>query len=263
MINLQQKKTEFFLGSGLSAFSYHIVSIKFIKNNISLLKYLIYPLIINSVAFLILFAVSFYLYDNWLDSIIHPSESWRYTLLYSAIIIISSILFLLFIFFSFSLLSSVIAAPFYDMLSQRTEEIALGVSLDEDFDWRIFLRDARNTIIEQIQRLLFFGAIWICVLPTLLIPVAGEIAITLVTLTFIGFEYLDLPLSRLRLRFPDKLRIFSRYKLTLLGFGAASGLLLAIPFVNIISIPLSVVGGTLLYCHRIRPEVLPKEKVDH
>lgn len=237
--------------TGVRAIFYHVHALKFLRNHHHLIKYFLYPLAINLVVFSILFAGVLYFYGDWLTGIVTPGEAWYWSLLYGALIVLTALVFVLLMFFTFSIVGSIIAAPFNDMLSQQTEEIFFETSLDEPFSWEVFWRDIGNTIVEQVQRLAFLLTIWLLVLPTLIIPLVGQIIVACVTFLLLAFEYLDLPLSRRRLKFREKRRILWKHKFGMLGFGTACGLLLAIPFINVLSIPLSVIAGTLFYCERV------------
>ncbi len=242
--------------SAAQALLYHLHAIRFVKKHPRLLQYFLYPALINTIVFSLLFMISLYILSDWLDTLLaQQAKGWLTMLLYYLTMALSISFLALVAFFSFSTIGSLIAAPFNDLLSQRVEEIYRGINLEQPFDWKNFWQDVTSTIFQQLQRLIFLALIWVIILPGLLIPILGQVLMSVVTFTFLAFEYLDLPLSRRRIKFAEKRRILQSHKLPMLAFGSVCGLLMAVPILNILSIPLSVVGGALFYCERVQPQL--------
>ena len=76
----------------------------------------------------------------------------------------------------------------------------------------------------------------------------APIHFTLLTLFFLGWEYLDFSMERWHLGFGAKRKLAFRNLGALLSFGAGAILLLLIPLLNLLAIPVCVIGGTLLIC---------------
>lgn len=237
-------------------FFYHFAALRFIRQNRRLAKYIIYPFLINFLVFSILLIVGVLFYQDWLQNWISPTETWYMAVLFGLVLGLTILISLIIIFFIFSAVGSVIAAPFNDELSRHVEEISYNISLEEPFEWDIMVKDIGRTITEQIQRLFFLGMVWIAALPIWFIPVVGQLTFMGITLTFLGWEYLDISLSRHKLGFHQKRRLLMQHLGPMFIYGGICALFLMIPLVNFFSIPLSVVGGTLFYCERLRPDVL-------
>ena len=67
------------------------------------------------------------------------------------------------------------------------------------------------------------------------------------TVFYLALTYLDLPMERRRWAMREKLGWMRKRLRTTLGFGAASQLLLLVPVVQLLLIPASVAGATLLF----------------
>jgi CysZ protein len=67
------------------------------------------------------------------------------------------------------------------------------------------------------------------------------------TALFLSREMMDGPMSRRRYRFRRKLRIVRSQLPLMLGFGMACAGLLWVPLLNFVFMPVSIVGGTLLF----------------
>jgi CysZ protein len=76
-------------------------------------------------------------------------------------------------------------------------------------------------------------------------PVGAPLGI-LVAVFLSGLDFLDVPLSARGMPLRKKLGIIGRNKSLALGFGAASYLVLLIPGVNLLLLPVGVIGATLL-----------------
>ena len=53
------------------------------------------------------------------------------------------------VFFGFTVTGAIIASPFNDILSEKTEEILTGIPDEEPFIFKVFLTDAMQTVMEE------------------------------------------------------------------------------------------------------------------
>ena len=77
-------------------------------------------------------------------------------------------------------------------------------------------------------------------------PPVGVPVGLLVAATLCSLDFLDVPLSVRGLTFGEKIGVALRNKGLALGFGLAAYVMLLIPVVNLLSLPVSVIGATLL-----------------
>jgi len=143
----------------------------------------------------------------------------------------------------------ILATPFYDQLSEQTE--AHLIEPRSAVTWPQWFGDIGQSILHSVAAF----ALWFCfVTLTLglgLIPVLGQ-ALDLVlggslTAFLLAREMMDGPMSRRRLSFRTKCAVVWRNLPVALGFGLATSIFLAIPIVNLFSLPCAVVGGTRLF----------------
>jgi CysZ protein len=76
-------------------------------------------------------------------------------------------------------------------------------------------------------------------------PVGAPVGIV-AAIFLCGLDFFDVSLSARGLRLRRKLWVIWRNKSLAIGFGAAAYLMLLIPLVNLLSLPVGVVGATLL-----------------
>ncbi len=158
----------------------------------------------------------------------------------AAILTLSALSFFAVSFLTFFV--SLLASPFNDILAEKTE-LALGESDVPHWSvgrlFRIFWIDLRKSILTLFTALIFSLG--------LLIPVAN-------VLFFIGlallntFTFITYPQSRREHGLAKSLLWIGDHLFLSLGFGITTLLLFSIPVIDIFALPISVVGGTILFC---------------
>jgi CysZ protein len=148
--------------------------------------------------------------------------------------------------FLFTIVGNILAGPFLDAMTERILR-ELGETLPPP---RGTLRALGRSVVNQILKLVFFGAVQLALLLLHLIPGVGTvlhpILSTLVAVAFLGFEYLDYPLDARHLSVPARFAWLWRHPGEALGFGAVLFPVLLIPFVGYACLPLAVAGASLL-----------------
>lgn len=146
--------------------------------------------------------------------------------------------------------SNLVATPFNDWLSQKVEVARLGPRAEES-TWATVIGDLAQSLTHSVLSL----GLWVLVLfgslALNLFPVFGGLASLVVDATatalFLSREAIDGCLSRRRYSFGHKLRIIRAEWRLFLGFGLVGSAFVWIPFVNLLVLPLSIAGGTLLF----------------
>ncbi len=227
-------------------------SIGVLRQNLRLLPYIIIPFVINVAVFsgAVILGVNFF--GDTVVSMLPQGEAWYWALLYWLIWGIAALVTAVLVFFSFTVVGNLIASPFNELLSERTEQVLSGQAHDEPFSLAQFARDALQTLLMEIKKMWIFVVVMILILPLNLLPGIGNSLYTVLavglTLFFLCFEYLSFVMVRKRHFFKEqKNYIFSR-KFLMLGFGCGVMALLAIPFMQLLCIPLAVIGVTRLWC---------------
>lgn len=148
-------------------------------------------------------------------------------------------------------LGNVLASPFHDRLSERLEGL-----LRPDVPARALgLQAAVGDILQGLAHSGLAVVLWVaCSCPLVLlegVPLVGPILHTLASLglaaLFLAREVLDFSASRRRATFLDKLGTVRDHAPLALGLGLGTLALLAVPVLNLLSMPVAVAAGTLLY----------------
>jgi CysZ protein len=227
-------------------------SVSILRGNPRLIQYVLIPFLINTIVFSGAVYLGLDFFGSTVVEHIPQGEAWYWAVLYWFLWIVAVLLTAVLVFFSFTVVGNLLASPFNDLLSERTEEVLSGRFNEESFSFRGFFRDAAQTILMEAKKMWVFVVVMIFILPFNLLPGIGNgiytiLAVSL-TLFFLCFEYLGFVLVRKRQFFREQKRYIFARKFLMLGFSCGVMALLAIPFFQLLCIPLAVIGATRLWC---------------
>ncbi len=242
-------------------FSYPLRAFRFFRQRPGLLRYLAIPFVIN----LLVFSLSVYfgldLFQGLLDTYAPSSEVWYGAMLYYLAWIVASLLTTVIVFFTFTVVGNLIASPFNEILSERTENLVLGEPDAEPFSLGRFWKESRNAIFVEIKKMVVFVFCMGLLFGINFVPGIGPLIYAvlapLFTLFFLAIEYMAFVLMRKQLTFAEQRRYILKHPILMLGYSCGVFCMLAIPFVQLFCIPLAVVGATLLWCDFPREEMTP------
>ncbi|MFH0798552.1 MAG: EI24 domain-containing protein [Pseudomonadota bacterium] len=168
---------------------------------------------------------------------------WVVNLLFQLLVVIASLIILLIASYGVGI---IVASPFNDALSERTEVLSSGVP-PPPFAIGKFMRDiARLVWIESIKALILIS-IPVALFVLHLIPVVGGPLYIALTFIFgawsLGFIYADLPMSRRVSPLKERWAFARKNRWALIGLGTG----FVIPFFGLLFAAPMVVGGTLLH----------------
>jgi CysZ protein len=231
-------------------FFYPFRAAGFIRKHGALFKYIIVPFLINVVTLSLAVYWGLSFFNSVVVHYIPQGDAWYWVIFSYFIWTVAVLLTMVLVFFGFTVTGSIIASPFNDILSEKTEEILTGIPHEEPFVLRVFLKDGTRTVIDESKKVAVFVVLMLLLLPLNLFP-GGTLLYSalsvLLTVFFLTVEYTGYVFSRKHLTFKDQRRfIFSR-KLLLTGFGVGVMAILAVPFLQFFTIPLGVVGATRLW----------------
>ncbi|HTO06184.1 MAG TPA: EI24 domain-containing protein [Myxococcota bacterium] len=153
------------------------------------------------------------------------------------------------LYFGFTLLGGVIAAPFLDVLSERVERLAAERPFEAPRGARAALRRSLRAVVAEGQRFAFFLAVEGLLLAAGLVPGLQPFAAA----AGLGFAALFLPLAytgfaldRREVSFAARRRWLTSHSLEMLSFGGFALVLFAVPGLSFVCLPWLVAAGTLL-----------------
>jgi uncharacterized protein involved in cysteine biosynthesis len=149
------------------------------------------------------------------------------------------------------LVANILASPFLDVLAYRVEQIESGRVIDQGATGVLgSVTDVMRSLREELRKTFFFLAVVGGLsLFGLLIPGAQILtgpAIIGFAIFFLPLDYASYALDRRHFTFRQKQQWLGSNKPAVVGFGTAAFLTCAVPGLNLVALPLLVVGGTLL-----------------
>ena len=211
-------------------------------------RYVIIPLLIN----ISLFSLTIYYvvseFTSWMNNLLPSWLDWLNWL----IIPLFTITILIAVFYTFTIVANIIAAPFNSVLSEKYERLVRGEMAVENNETIGQL--INRTTAAELKKVIYIVLWLIPLLIITFIPVLNLISPflwILFAIWMLSLEYLDYPMGNHNLRFPDVKKAAHRHKSVTLGLGSGLFILTTIPFVNFIAIPAGVIAATKSYIENI------------
>lgn len=215
--------------------------------------FVVVPLFIN----IILFSFGIWLgieqFDTLMNRLLPSWLSWLEWLLWPifAVIIFFSV------FYTFSLLANLIAAPFNAILAERIETKLHGLPVPPFRGYKSLPSIIGRTFKSEARKLMYMLK-WLVLLIILsLIPginIIAPIAWAIYGAWMLAIEYVDYPMGNHELYFDDELKQLKQHRMTALGFGGTLALMTAIPVLNFFAMPAGVAGGTVFWVKQLSKE---------
>ncbi|MBP0015004.1 MAG: EI24 domain-containing protein [Roseofilum sp. SBFL] len=161
---------------------------------------------------------------------------------------------------------AILGSPWYGQLSEQIEKIRLGQLPQINTHPLAIAQDIWRAILFELKKLLLMAIAGIPLLLFNFIPAIGTLVFSIGSLTLattlVCLDFFDSPLERRKLPFRQKLTLVWRTFPASATFGLVCFGLVSVPFINILTVPLCVSGGTLLFCDRIWPHYFTQERSD-
>jgi len=241
--------------------SYALRGARFVYlQNPSLARYWLVPILITGAALVSVFYGAGTFSDNLGSAVwsLLPASwaeatgfvGWLVTALRWLVELVSGVLIVVAGLIMVVVLSSVVAAPFNDALSEAVERILTG-GMPPPFSIERMLGDIARTIrLEVGKALLYAAVVGPMFVASFFIPGIGQV-ISLVgfalTAIYLGVDYVDWPAARRDWSVRERVSFTRRQLPAVAGFGTGVWVLLFIPLVNLFFMPAAVAGGTMLF----------------
>ncbi len=216
--------------------------------------YAVMPLLINIVLFASLIWFGYEQFSPLVDYMMSGVPA-IFNFLRWIIWIIISTFTAIFIFFTFTPIANIVAAPFNALLSEKIEIKLTGKAISSSSS---FMKMARDSFLSQIRKLVYI-IFWSAVLLLIsLIPMVNFAAPFLWVIFgswLLSLEYLDYPMGNHELNFTRQRQILAARKGLSLGYGSSVMVLTSIPLLNFIVMPVAVAGATVLWVEQLEGEM--------
>jgi len=214
----------------------------------------IIPTLLN----LILFSAATWLaaawVSDWLNWLIASVPDWLEWLVW--IIWLMFVLLALVIYsFTFTVFANLIGSPFYGIIAERVIALERGVTDKTPTSTRALLATAWGSFRRELQIIAYMlpRTLGIALLTVMIsfVPIINIFA-PLIAASWaawsLALQYMDYPGDSDELSFTQVRQRAGKQRLLSLSFGLSALVAAAIPLVNLLLLPATVVGGTLLWC---------------
>ena len=211
--------------------------------------YVAVPLAVNIILFSALIYYGTGQFQGLLDWLLPGWLEWLQWILLPLFVIVA----LFIVFFTFSLVGNLIAAPFNGLLAEAVECRVTGASLPQG-SWKKMITELGRTLGSELRKLVYVVMWGVPALLLFVIPgvnVAAPFIWILFGAWMMAISFVDYPMGNHGLSFPDQRRVLRERRYLALGFGGAVMCALAIPVVNFVVIPAAVAGATILWVERL------------
>lgn len=212
-------------------------------------RYVIIPLLVNTLVFIAVIWFGFGQIGNLIDWLMAKLPEWLQWLSW-LLYIVFGLICLLVMFFTFSLLANVIAAPFNDLLCTAVARRIAGRDIFSESDQKPFLQQIVPSMLNEVKKLAYFIGWSIPFLILLVIPginIVGAILWFLFSAWMLNMEYMDYPMSQRNLNFTEQRARLKKRKILSFAFGSTISAATLIPIVNFLVMPAAVAGATALW----------------
>jgi CysZ protein len=212
--------------------------------------YVVVPLLVNVLLFSAIIYFGAGQFRELLDWLLPDWLDWLAYLLLPLFFLIAVII----VFFTFSLVGNLVAAPFNGLLAEAVECHITGAP-PPAAGWKKMMADLGRTMVSELRKLVYIVLWGVPVLLLFAIPglnLAAPVIWMLFGAWMLAISYLDYPMGNHGLTFPEQRRQLGQRRYLALGFGGAAMFALAIPLVNFLVIPAAVAGATILWVERLQ-----------
>ncbi|WP_461537769.1 sulfate transporter CysZ [Spongorhabdus nitratireducens] len=157
------------------------------------------------------------------------------------------------VFFLFTIVANLIAAPFNGLLAERIQQQHAPDSLPQTFGMKDWMMLVPRSLSRELQKIMYYLPRALLLLVLTFIPVINLITPILWFLFsawMLAIQYCDFAADNQQISFKAMLRQLKDDWGGSLGLGICLSLAMLIPGVNLILMPAAVIAGSLLWCQR-------------
>ena len=220
-------------------------------------RFVLLPLTVNLLLFAALITVAVQQFNVLLDALLPALPSWLSFLEY-LIWPLFVVLVLVLVFFTFTMLANIIAAPFNGFLAEKVEVVARGEDHFPPFSWGELAAMVPRTVGRELRKLGYFLPRAAVLLVLTFIPVVNLVATPLWILFgvwMMAIQYIDYPADNNKMSWQAMLTWLREKRWASLSFGGITYLALMVPGLNILMMPAAVAGATLFWVHERGPRL--------
>jgi len=216
-------------------------------------RYVVLPLLVNAIVFGVLIVLA----HDEVGALVHhliPSLpawlSWLTWIIWALFWLVTVVI----VFFTFSIIANLIAAPFNSLLAEAVERHLTGAPPPSAPLWQV-VKETPSALLDELRKLGYY-AIWaIPLLLLFLVPLvnlAAPFLWGLFSAWMMAVQYADYPMGNHQMLGKEQRTRLRQYRLFSLGFGGLTLFATMVPLVNFLVMPAAVAGATAMWVDRLR-----------
>lgn len=223
-------------------------------------RFAILPVIVNVIVFSLVFWLGYSLFGNLMDRFIGTGDGWWTGALRMVLWLLILMVGGAGVFFGFTALANIVGAPFNGFLAEAVERRLSGKGPPSQ-NMGDVLKTFPRIMLNEARKVIYFAfvglIVWIApMVITGAIPGLNVVVGSVVSVLFLAWmnavEYIDYPMSARNVAFKQVRKTVRSRRWLCLGFGGAVLLCMAIPVLNLITMPAAVAGATALWHDHFR-----------
>jgi CysZ protein len=216
-------------------------------------RFVLIPLLINIFIFSLLIWVGIDQFEVLMDRFLPSDESWLAWLRW-LLWPLFAIALLLVVFYTFTVIANLLAAPFNGLLAEQVEHYLGGKLPAQTGGFKQLAKDLLPALLSEVRKMFYFLLRAIPLLILSLIPglnIAAPFLWLAFGAWFLALEYGDYPMANHGLLFKEQRRRLQQTRFTALAFGGGLTLLMMVPILNFVAMPAAVAGATVFWKERL------------
>ncbi|MCU7916049.1 MAG: sulfate transporter CysZ [Candidatus Thiodiazotropha sp. (ex Gloverina cf. vestifex)] len=216
--------------------------------------FVLIPLTVNIVVFSLLVWLGLDQFEGLMDRFLPSDESWLSWLRW-LLWPLFAIALVPIIFYTFTVIANLIAAPFNGLLAEKVEHYLGGDLPQQSSGIKQAMKDIVPALLSELRKMRYFLLRAIPLLILFIIPGINLVAPFLwiaFSAWFLALEYGDFPMANHGLKFKVQHQRLKQSRLTALAFGGSLTLMMMVPLLNFLAMPAAVAGATVFWRERLK-----------
>lgn len=220
--------------------------------------FVLIPLSVNILVFSLLIWLGIDQFEVLMDRFLPAEESWLSWLrwLLWPLFAIATVLI---VFYTFTVIANLIAAPFNGLLAEKVERHLGGEMPRSPSGMKQLMKDLVPSLLSELRKMGYFLLRAIPLLILLVVtspfPIVNLVTSALwiaFSAWFLALEYGDYPMANHGLTFKAQHRRLKQTRFTALAFGGGLTLMMMVPLLNFVAMPAAVAGATVFWRERLQ-----------
>lgn len=218
-------------------------------------RFVLVPLLINLLLFIAAIWLLIQQFTHWVEYGLGYLPDWA-GFLYWLFWPLFALVVMVGVYYGFSIVANLIAAPFNGFLAEKVEHRLRGAPLVDE-GWGAVLAIIPRALQRELQKLGYYLPRFLLLLLITFIPGLNLLSPLLWFLFgawMMSIQYCDYPMDNNKVSFPQMKQLMKARRVTSIGFGGLVQLGMLVPVLNLFLMPAAVVGATIFWVEEYAAE---------